>query len=65
MCGSLFYHFLATLTSAFDVDIQMITFMNSYDVGREGTIVTTLFGVPQYWFFILMDLLEYDAFYYG
>lgn len=56
MCGSLLYHFLVAMTSYSYVDIQMILFVNAYDVGRECIIVTNVFYEPQYLFFILMAL---------
>jgi hypothetical protein len=43
MCGSLVHHFLVAMTSSSDVDIQMINFVNAYDVGREETIVTFVY----------------------
>ena len=37
MYGSLLHLFWEAMTSSSDVDIQMITFLNAYDVGSEGT----------------------------
>ena len=54
MCGFLLYHFVTTMTSSLHVDIQMITFVNAYDVGREGTLVTSLHLCTAYFLFMLM-----------
>ena len=43
MCGYLHHHFWVVMTASSYVGIQMITFVNAYDVGREGTIVTIVY----------------------
>ena len=43
MFGSLLYHFVEAMTSSSYVDIQMIPFVNVYDVIGEGTLVSVVF----------------------
>ena len=59
ICGHLFHHFWEAMNPFSNLDIQMIMFVKSYDVGGEGTIEASLFQMTHNTFlFILMVLSE-------